>query len=362
MEYTKNYNLKKPSEEDFYNVNDFNSNSEIVDTELKKLDQIIKTLQDGINAAELLKKIKEVDGPGSGLDADTVDGLNTGYSPTNSYIPIVNDSILEIGRTIDFHIQNSTQDFDARMFIDANFLPAWHIPNQTVIRIPVSNHEIQYALNADMLDGKHADFFARSSFGGAGETSRIVTDILNIKNENGNYVNGKFMGANLANAPNSNWHIIEQIVHNDAWVIVRALEFTDPNAKWIENRRIQSVWQGWKEVGGGNNLFTILRPFSVKQPVAGQTLFSYSGGSGELKTITVVTGMSTFGYTIILDGQSITFDNSNYNTNIYMPYSGNYGWKEAASFDLKFKNSISIVNNSTLESTNYIKGLVVTEK
>lgn len=38
MEYTKNYNLKKPSEEDFYNVNDFNSNSEIVDTELKKLD------------------------------------------------------------------------------------------------------------------------------------------------------------------------------------------------------------------------------------------------------------------------------------------------------------------------------------
>lgn len=34
-EYTQNYNLKKPAEEDFYNVKDFNDNADIVDEELK---------------------------------------------------------------------------------------------------------------------------------------------------------------------------------------------------------------------------------------------------------------------------------------------------------------------------------------
>lgn len=38
MDYTKNYNLKKPSNEDFYNVEDFNSNVETIDEELKKID------------------------------------------------------------------------------------------------------------------------------------------------------------------------------------------------------------------------------------------------------------------------------------------------------------------------------------
>ena len=35
-EFTPNYNLKKPAEEDFYNVKDFNDNADIVDAELKK--------------------------------------------------------------------------------------------------------------------------------------------------------------------------------------------------------------------------------------------------------------------------------------------------------------------------------------
>lgn len=352
MEYTKNYNLKKPSEEDFYNVNDFNSNSEIVDTELKKLDQIIKILQDGINAAELLKKIKEIDGPGSGLDADTVHGLNTGYSPTNSYIPIVNNSILEIGRTIDFHIQNSTQDFDARMFIDANFLPAWHIPNQTVKRIPLADGTLQTNLNTDLLDGKDSTYFARSGFGASGESCRMVMDILNIKNENGNYVNGKFMGANLANAPNSNWYIIEQIVHNDAWVIVRALEFTDPNAKWIENRRIQSTWQGWKEIGGGSKLFTVPRSFEVSNPVgAGQTVFSYSGGAGEVITTSFGPNSSDYMSTplLFIDGVELN--------NVIFPYSSNTPYTQE--IRISFKNSIVI---KTRVNQAYCKGLVMTEK
>lgn len=35
MEYTQNYNLKKPGQEDFYDVKDFNDNADIIDQALK---------------------------------------------------------------------------------------------------------------------------------------------------------------------------------------------------------------------------------------------------------------------------------------------------------------------------------------
>lgn len=36
MEYTQNYNLKKPEQDDFYNVEDFNENADIIDQKLKE--------------------------------------------------------------------------------------------------------------------------------------------------------------------------------------------------------------------------------------------------------------------------------------------------------------------------------------
>ncbi len=43
MENTKNYNLNKPSPEDFYDIEDFNRNADLLDTELKKhADSLIK--------------------------------------------------------------------------------------------------------------------------------------------------------------------------------------------------------------------------------------------------------------------------------------------------------------------------------
>ena len=35
MEYTPNYELKKPEQDDFYNVEDFNENADIIDQALK---------------------------------------------------------------------------------------------------------------------------------------------------------------------------------------------------------------------------------------------------------------------------------------------------------------------------------------
>ena len=43
MEYTQNYNLKKPGQEDFYNVKDFNDNADIINQALKAHDDALAT-------------------------------------------------------------------------------------------------------------------------------------------------------------------------------------------------------------------------------------------------------------------------------------------------------------------------------
>ena len=61
-EYTENYNLKKPAQEDFYNVDDFNNNADVIDSQLK-------TLSDGL---------------GSAAQESTVSGINTKIGETGN--------------------------------------------------------------------------------------------------------------------------------------------------------------------------------------------------------------------------------------------------------------------------------------
>jgi len=74
MKYTKNLGLKKPDQTDFYNVEDFNFNADKIDEELGNLDPI-----------ELLNKIKTIDGMGSGLDADHLDGKDSTAFATSDH-------------------------------------------------------------------------------------------------------------------------------------------------------------------------------------------------------------------------------------------------------------------------------------
>lgn len=55
-DYTPNYKLKKPLEDDFYNIDDFNDNADIIDTELNKLDITVKSLES--------IKVDKIDGKG----------------------------------------------------------------------------------------------------------------------------------------------------------------------------------------------------------------------------------------------------------------------------------------------------------
>lgn len=48
--YTENFNLKKPSNEDFYNIEDFNGNADIIDEELTKLNNLYEYSTEDLQA------------------------------------------------------------------------------------------------------------------------------------------------------------------------------------------------------------------------------------------------------------------------------------------------------------------------
>ncbi len=76
---TNNYKLIKPAQEDFYNVDDFNNNADIIDSQLKAVSDKAEAAlpSSSYTAADILNKLKTVDGNGSGLDTDLFKGKST---------------------------------------------------------------------------------------------------------------------------------------------------------------------------------------------------------------------------------------------------------------------------------------------
>ncbi|NLY80447.1 MAG: hypothetical protein GX072_11340, partial [Lysinibacillus sp.] len=77
--YTKNYNLVKPLQEEFYDVDDFNQNADIIDAELKKNANNLTQVQEDI-ASHLADKIKHLDyaiASGTNTYSATIEGVDT---------------------------------------------------------------------------------------------------------------------------------------------------------------------------------------------------------------------------------------------------------------------------------------------
>ncbi len=77
--YTKNYNLILPEQEDYYDVEQFNSNADAIDAQMAETEQKITGLNSKLD--ELLEKISALDSK-LGTAADT--GSNTLYGLLNS--------------------------------------------------------------------------------------------------------------------------------------------------------------------------------------------------------------------------------------------------------------------------------------
>ena len=65
MQKTINYGLNKPDKEDFYSIDDFNTNTELIDTKLKELEESSDTLRNN-----------KLDATATAVNADKLDGYH----------------------------------------------------------------------------------------------------------------------------------------------------------------------------------------------------------------------------------------------------------------------------------------------
>ena len=89
-DYTKNYKLKKPYPDDFFDVNDFNGNADIIDSSLNNLDKKIDSVADNIaeniskNVEDFTEGILPIARGGTGTNSTTGIRNSIGLGTTSS--------------------------------------------------------------------------------------------------------------------------------------------------------------------------------------------------------------------------------------------------------------------------------------
>lgn len=100
-----------------------------------------------LHTGNLLTELLKVDGHESGIDADTVDGMHVNTNPmgkTYGKIPLISSEagVMEIGRYIDFHSDNTTSlDYSTRIQSEGN--------NGNVLKLPTTSGTL--ALTTDSM-------------------------------------------------------------------------------------------------------------------------------------------------------------------------------------------------------------------
>lgn len=143
----------------------------------------------GIQASDVLNVLKTVDGSGSGLDADTLDGkhLMDAGSPFNRIAYIAGDGVMEIGRYLDFHYDSTdTSDCSTRLCISSK-------GHSNAVHLPIQTGTL--ALTTDNVASATKLQTARTiwgqSFDGTANVTGSLTSVTNITGT------GTFTGANI---------------------------------------------------------------------------------------------------------------------------------------------------------------------
>lgn len=103
------------------------------------------------------------------ISSETLKGVKIQFDADRAgneqYIPVVSYSdALEIGSKIDFHLLSSPKDFDARLLVNPSGNLHYTIDGTNTYKVyHAGNHGAGSGLDADLLDGKHASFFAAAT-------------------------------------------------------------------------------------------------------------------------------------------------------------------------------------------------------
>ena len=222
-DYTTNYNLKKPADTDFYDIDDFNGNADIIDTALNsKLEKDLSNISGG--AVPVANG-----GTGATTASGARDNLGLGMNtvPTFAAFELISEFPL-----IDFHYNNTSDDYNVRIINDAN--------NTLNINAYSGNAELkinnQHVYNSS--DFNHNNLFKPLS-------NAVSVDLLDYILNLGYGKTGWFMASDCTNTPNSaNWWLVSVIYNNggEIFVLASADGFCYSNHRW------GNAWRGWQKI------------------------------------------------------------------------------------------------------------------
>lgn len=155
----------------------------------------------GIQASDVLNVLKTVDGSGSGLDADTLDGkhLSSTESLFNGIAYIAGDGVMEIGRYLDFHYNSTdTSDYSTRLCISSK-------GNSNIVNLPTKTGTL--ALTTDNVASATKLQTARTLWGqkfdGTANITGSMSNVGDILQADGSSIStslGTFYRTNMAGA------------------------------------------------------------------------------------------------------------------------------------------------------------------
>ncbi|WP_019555191.1 pyocin knob domain-containing protein [Propionispira raffinosivorans] len=229
---TQNFKLIKPLQEEFYNVDDFNKNADLIDDALTEL--VIKKAPSGFGLGTAATDIS-----GQDLNADRATGFYRGTNLANTpsqggWWYVINMSHSDTAWYYQQAASYGSDNSPSIIFVRTKTKGVWSAWKQ----VATTDGTIA---NADTVDGKHASAFAPSGFG-LGIQKNLLENANLILNTGFYYcTTGLPSGVSDAN--------VYHHAHSDAYAHQMAFEF-GPNYDNTVYSRIKNnnVWSAWKQV------------------------------------------------------------------------------------------------------------------
>ncbi|MFF5993476.1 pyocin knob domain-containing protein [Lysinibacillus sp. KU-BSD001] len=261
MKRTLNYNLLKPDQTDFYNVDDFNGNADTIDAELKRLSDAIGNGGAGNDILTRLNNLEKYVG----------DLTNLGTTQKANLVAAINEVRQNL---IDHMLDNRAHLFVKGYFngdIDGLKSNALYLVTTGSINTPFEGNGNLLVLETgtgavmQFYNPLHSSDSYFRTYDGVGWTSWVLhlksTDLTigrvglhcsQISDWNNALENGWYMGTRTHNSPVDNpeadtWFMGEVISHNQLYVIQKVYQFTDPNRTTYVRSKLNGVWTAWRE-------------------------------------------------------------------------------------------------------------------